>query len=92
MLPIVDCGAGNEAQDKNGSCYSDDDFVYELFSGTGEEQVPADPKSTGGNCFYVDVPGHPIHHEFRDECWIQKWTHPGQQTYISNVIKGKTCP
>jgi hypothetical protein len=40
----------------------------------------------------VDVPGHPIHDEFRDECWIQKWTYPGQQTYISNVIKGKTCP
>jgi hypothetical protein len=90
-LPIVDCGSGNPDPERI-ACYNGDNFVYEFFSGTGAVQDPTNSNSTGGNFFYIDVPGYPIHHEFRDDCWIQKWTHPNQSTYMSNVIIGKSCP
>lgn len=87
-LPIVDCGLGNTAAGRVG-CYNNDNFVYEFYQATGQPQDPTNPDSTGGSFFYVDIPGHPIHQEFRDDCWLQKWTIPNQTTYS---VRGVPCP
>lgn len=87
-MPIVDCGLGNQNAGRIG-CYGNDNFVYEFYTANGQPQDPTNPDSSGGSFFYVDIPSHPIHQEFRDDCWLQKWTIPNQQKYVSG---GMPCP
>lgn len=81
QFPLMDCGAGAYGIAIVAACENNDNFVYNFWSATGLPQDPADPTSNGGQFFYLDTPGHPIHWGPANDCWLKKWVYP----------KGKDC-
>jgi hypothetical protein len=55
------------------ACENNNNYVYNFWSCKGYPQYPDNPndKGAGGQFFYVDVPGHPIHWPPSNVCWLE---------------------
>jgi hypothetical protein len=72
----MDCGLANPGGSglpQHIGCDDNDNFVYEFYKAVGLPQDPANAYGDGGQFFYVDVPGHPIHWGHSNDCWLRKW-------------------
>jgi hypothetical protein len=67
-FPNMDCGPGRAY-----ACENNNNYVYNFWSCKGYPQYPDNPndKGAGGQFFYVDVPGHPIHWPPSNVCWLE---------------------
>jgi hypothetical protein len=74
----MDCGLGStQAKFAPVARQGGDNFVYNFWSGTGFPQDTSNPKSNGGQFFYIDVPGHSIHGDRGNICWLKQYVTPG---------------
>jgi hypothetical protein len=82
-FPNMDCGLGDtQANPAAIACESDpaflneDNFVYNFWSASGLPQYTDNPSSNGGQFFYINVPGKPIHWSKTNSCWLQNYSAP----------------